>query len=62
MTAARMVPVNQTVYKFLGFLVWRGAKWYVRERLPSTRTLALTGFAGVSALVAAALLARRLGS
>jgi hypothetical protein len=57
-----MGSVNQTAYKLIGFLVWRAFKWYMRERLPSTRTLALTGFAGASALVAAAVLARRLAS
>jgi hypothetical protein len=57
-----MVSMNQSGYKLIGYLAWRGGKWYVRRKLPSTRTLAVTGFAGVSALVVAALLARRLGS
>jgi len=57
-----MVSVNQNGYRLIGYLVWRGGKWYLRRRLPSTRRLALTGFAGISALVVAALLARRLGS
>ncbi len=62
MTAASMVTVNSNGEKLVWYLVWRGGKWYLRRKLPSTRTLALTGFAGVSALVAAALLFRRLGS
>ena len=57
-----MVAVNQNGYKLLGYLVWRGGRWYLRRRLPSTRTVALTGLAGISAVVVAALLARRLGS
>jgi hypothetical protein len=61
-TAGSMVSMNQNGYKLIGFLVWRGGKWYLRRKLPSTRTLAVTGFAGVSALALAALLARRLGS
>ena len=62
MSAASMVSVNRNGEKLVWYLLWRGGKWYLRRRLPSTRTLALTGFAGVSALLAAALLARRLGS
>jgi hypothetical protein len=61
-TAASIVPVNQNGYKLIGYLVWRGGKWYLRRRLPSTRTVALAGLAGVSVLAAGALLARRLGS
>jgi len=61
-TAISMVSVNQNGYKLLGFLVWRGGKWYLRRRLPSTRTVALAGFAGLSLVAVAALLARRLGS
>ncbi len=54
--------MNQNGEKLVWYLLWRGGRWYLRRKLPSTRTLALTGFAGVSALVAAALLFRRLGS
>jgi hypothetical protein len=54
--------VNQNGYKLLGFLVWRAGKWYLRRRLPSTRTVAVAGCAGLSLVVVAALLARRLGS
>jgi len=61
-TAASIVSVTQNRDKLVWYLLWRGGRWYLRRRLPSTRTLALGGFAGVSALVAAALLARRLGS
>jgi hypothetical protein len=46
-------------YKLLGMVVWRGAKWYLRRRLPSTRTIVLAALASVSALVAGTLIARR---
>jgi hypothetical protein len=51
--------VNATGYKLLGLAVWRGGKWYLRKRLPSRRTLALVSAGGLSALGAAAALARR---
>jgi hypothetical protein len=57
-----MVSVNQNGERLVWYLLWRGGKWYLRRKLPSNRTLALGGLAGVSALVVAALLARRLGS
>jgi hypothetical protein len=57
-----MVVVNRNTTKLLGFLLWRGGRWYLRRGLPSSRRLALTGFGGLSLLLAAALLARRLGS
>ncbi len=27
-------------YKLLGFVVWKGAKWYVKRRLPDPRVVA----------------------
>jgi hypothetical protein len=53
--------MSGTGYKLLGLVVWRGGKWYLRRRVPSTRKLALVGAGGVTAAVGAALLARRLG-
>ncbi len=44
-------------YKLLGFAVWQGGKWYLRKRLPSPRTVLLSGAllgAGATALVALA--------
>jgi len=61
-TAASIPPVNQNGYKLIGYLVWRGGKWYLRRRLPSTRTVVLAGFTGASVIAVGALLARRLGS
>jgi hypothetical protein len=45
---SRMVFVNATGYKVLGFAVWHGGKWYLRrtylQKLPSARKSAgLTG-------------------
>jgi hypothetical protein len=51
--------MNGNGYKLLGLLVWRGGKWYLRRRLPSTRVIAVSAVGGVSALAAIALIARR---
>jgi hypothetical protein len=55
-----MIVMNGTAYKLLGFLVWRGGKWYLRRRLPSARMLAAAAGTGVVAMVAAVLIARRI--
>jgi hypothetical protein len=47
-------------YKLLGYVVWRGAKWYLRRRLPSARKVALAVGAGVTGAVAAAAIAKRI--
>jgi hypothetical protein len=39
--------------------VWRGAKWYLRQRLPSARKVALVAVAGVAGAAAVAVAARR---
>jgi hypothetical protein len=42
-------------YKLLGYIVWRGAKWYAKRRFQGAqRSLAITG---VGALVLVGLLA-----
>ncbi|HTB71172.1 MAG TPA: hypothetical protein VK707_09340 [Solirubrobacteraceae bacterium] len=51
--------MNGTGYKLLGFVVWRGARWYARKRLPSARKLALLAVGGLSAAVAAGAIAKR---
>ena len=61
MSAGSIAPVNRSTTKLVGYLLWRGTKWYLRRRLPSTRTIAGAGLAGLSVLVLAAILARRLG-
>jgi hypothetical protein len=57
-----MAPVNGNGYKLLGYVVWRGGKWYLRRRLPSARTAAAVGIATVLVLAAGVLLARWLSA
>jgi hypothetical protein len=33
-------------YKFLGFIVWKGGKWFLRRRMGGARKLALAGGGG----------------
>jgi hypothetical protein len=51
--------MNGFGYKLLGFAVWNGGKWYLRQRMPSPRSLLLKGLAGAGALTVAALAVRR---
>lgn len=51
--------MNGTGYKLLGFVVWRGARWYVRRRVRSVRTVALVVVGGVAALAVAGVIAKR---
>ena len=55
-----MTPMNGSAYKLLGFVVWRGAKWYVRKRVRFARKLVLGGLAAAGTLTLAALAAKRL--
>jgi hypothetical protein len=48
-------------YRLLGYAVWRGAKWYLRRRLPSARALATVALAAVGGVAAVAAIARRAG-
>jgi hypothetical protein len=52
--------MNATGYRLLGYAAWRGGKWYLRQRLPSRRSLALTALATVGTLAAAAVVAKRI--
>jgi hypothetical protein len=54
-----MAAMNGTAYKLLGYTVWRGGKWYLSRRLPSPRSLALSGLAAAGALGAVAVIGRR---
>jgi hypothetical protein len=54
--------MNGSGYKVLGFVVWRGAKWYARRRLPSPRKLAVVAAGGLSVAGAAGAIARRAAS
>ena len=51
--------MSANAYKLLGLVVWRGAKWYARRRLPSSRKLALAAVGGLSVAGAAGVIARR---
>jgi hypothetical protein len=54
-----MGRMNATGYKVVGYVVWKGGRWYLRQRLPRARTLALRGLAAAGALTVAVLVARR---
>ena len=45
-------------YKFLGFVVWQGGRWYLRRRTPAPGKLAAAGLAG-AALVGGLVVAQR---
>jgi hypothetical protein len=55
-----MGAMSATGYKLLGYAVWRGGKWYLRRRLPSSRSFALFALGVAGALGAAVVLNRRL--
>jgi hypothetical protein len=57
-----MLRMNSNAYRLLGYAAWRGGKWYLRQRLPSRRTLALTGVAVGGALGAVVAISRRLAA
>jgi hypothetical protein len=50
-------------YKMLGFVVWQGARWYVRRRasnlVPSRRTASAAAVAVTAVSIAAVAIARR---
>jgi hypothetical protein len=52
--------MNANGYRLLGYAVWRGTKWYARKRLPSRRSLALSGAAALGALGVTVAVGRRL--
>jgi hypothetical protein len=41
------------LYKALGFAVWKGARWYLRHKLPPGRLLAGAGLAALAATAVA---------
>jgi hypothetical protein len=55
-----MPATSRNRYTLVGYVVWQGAKWYLRRRLPSRRALALGGVGALSGLTGAAVLAKRL--
>jgi hypothetical protein len=54
--------MNANGYRLLGYVVWRGGKWYLRQRLPSARKVAAAAVGTASAAAAAAVIARRVAS
>jgi hypothetical protein len=52
--------MSANAYRLVGYLVWKGGKWYLRRRLPPARALARRGLIAGAALAAVALAARRL--
>lgn len=46
-------------YKLLGYVVWRGAKWYLRRRLASRRVAIVGGLALLAGAAGAGALIRR---
>ena len=47
-------------YKLLGFVVWQGAKWYLRRRVPDAgRKAAIAGAAGLALAGGLAVVLRR---
>jgi hypothetical protein len=51
--------MSATAYRLVGYVVWKGGKWYLRKRLPPARTLAWRGLLTGGALAAMVLVARR---
>ena len=51
--------MNGNGYKLLGYAVWRAGKWYLRRRLPSTRTVALSAAVAGVGLTATVVIAKR---
>jgi hypothetical protein len=54
-----MSCMNGNGYKLLGFVVWRAGKWYAARKLPSARVAGAAALGTLSAVGAAALIARR---
>ncbi|MCL2769661.1 MAG: hypothetical protein FWD42_06070 [Solirubrobacterales bacterium] len=55
--------MSRNAYRLLGYVVWRGGKWYVQRyylsKLPPPRKIALVGAGGVAATGTTVVLARR---
>ena len=54
-----MEPMSANASKLVGLLVWKGGKWYLRQRLPRARALAVRGMLAGGAATALVLVARR---
>ena len=51
--------MSATAYRIVGYVVWKGGRWYLRQRLPPAGTLARRGLLTGGALAAMVLAARR---
>jgi hypothetical protein len=51
--------MSKIAYRVVGYALWRGGRWYLRQRMPPARTLMLRGLVAGGALTAMALAARR---
>jgi hypothetical protein len=52
--------MSGNAYRLVGYVVWKGGKWYLRQRLPPARALARRGLVAGGALTGIVLVARRL--
>lgn len=52
--------MSANAYRLVGYLVWKGGKWYLRQRLPAARTLATRGVLVGAGVTAVALAAKRM--
>jgi hypothetical protein len=51
------------LYKLLGFVVWQGARWYLRHRFPGGRAkLAVAGLTAAAVVGGVMVAQRRAGS
>lgn len=51
--------MDRNGYKLLGFLVWRGGKWYVRRRVQTLRRIGVAALGGLTLAAGATRMARR---
>jgi hypothetical protein len=51
--------MSSNAQKLVGFLLWRGGKWYLRRRLPPVRALAMRAVLAGALATALVLAARR---
>jgi hypothetical protein len=51
--------MSRSAYRFIGFVVWRAFRWYLRDRLRPIRRFVVRSFALLAGLLVAAALARR---
>ncbi len=49
-------------YKIVGYVVWKGGRWYLRQRFPRARRVAIVGVTVTGGVLAATILAKRLSS